>query len=160
MEVIKDGFDDFLNECFCKSQDARMELLTHLFNIAPDECAEWAMDNVESGDHENKELENKNKPKKAKAKSQGNWKSKTVMKGDGGLEARPILWCKSKYKIQKEKTITENKALWASLKNPKLEKAMEELKKDVAAAKRKNKDTKPKPEEHCTSTCLNDGAKM
>jgi hypothetical protein len=91
MGVIEDGFDDFLNQCFCKSQNARMKLLAHLFNIAIDDCAERAMDNVELGDQENKESgdETEAKSKKHKeAKSQGSSKSNKVMKGDGELEAR------------------------------------------------------------------------
>lgn len=160
MGIIEDGFDDFLNDCFCKSQNARMESLAHLYNIALDDCAERAMDDGESGDPENNELgdetEVKSKEhKKAKAKSQGDSKSNTVTKGDGEPEARPTSWRKSEYELEKEKRIAENKALLASLHDPEFEKAMQELKKD-APAKRK----KPSPEERRTSARFHDGAKM
>jgi hypothetical protein len=64
------------------------------------------------------------------------------------------------YELEKEKKIAENKALLARLKDPEFEKAMEELKKDAVAVKRK----KPNPEERhgkcCTSTRFHDGANM
>lgn len=159
MGVIEDGFDDFLNQCFCKLQNARMKLLTHLFNIALDDCAERAMDDVESGDQQNEELgdERKVKSKKRKeAKSQGGSKSNMVTKGDGELEAGPTSWRKSEYELEKEKKIAENKALLASIYDPESEKTKEELKKDTGGAKRK----KPNPQERRASARFHDGTNM
>jgi len=85
----------------------------------------------------------KNKRKKLKSKSE------EVLTKDGDQPK------KSEYELQKERNIIQNQLLWASIKGPDFQAAMEEIGKG-APVKKKNKaeEPKPNPEEHHTSARL------
>ena len=61
---------------------------------------------------------------------------------------------KSEYELQRERNITQNQALLASIKDPAFQAAMEIAKGAPAKKKNKTEKLKPNPEEHHTSACL------
>ena len=85
MDAIEDEFDDFLNECFCKSpKEKQNEFVTHQIDSAAEDCAERALNDSDSDIKEeegDKDAEDKKKseceheePKNKRKKSS---KSKT-----------------------------------------------------------------------------------
>ena len=49
MDAIEDEFDDFLNECFCKSpKEKQNEFVTHQIDSAAEDCAERALNDSDS----------------------------------------------------------------------------------------------------------------
>lgn len=165
MADIEDAFDDFLNECFCKSRNSQRtrELGTHQINLAEEDCASRALNVSELNDEDEEVLEEekikpghketKDKPKKLNAKSKEGLKMKSKST-DSGESTRAT---KSEYQLMREKNIAQNKVLLASIMDGA---TMEELTKGLAPVKKKSEKVKPNAEERRTSERLAAADKM
>ena len=163
MDAIEDEFDDFLNECFCKSpKEKQNEFVTHQIDSAAEDCAERALNDSDSDikeeegdkdaeDEKKSECEHeepKNKRKKS-SKSKAGLKTKTDLK-DGGESMKETKL--SEYEHQKQRNIEENKTRLASIKDGEFQAAMGDLTKGGKKKNKKGDKSKPNQEQRRTGT--------